>query len=208
MTGPAEASAFLPPGAPVPEGTRTPRLRLRPLCAADAELDYDAVMESAAMLRRWSGTSWPPDDFTLAENRADLERHEREHRERVAFTYTVLAPDGARCLGCVYLQPLPGEIAARTRAAHGAAVAFWVRASELPNGLEDHLLETLERWLAAAWAFDRVVYTLSPADSRQAVLLRAAGLQPVGEFAKPDGRRALAFGRPGAGDPSRPSQGS
>src|SRR5436309_16092952 len=100
---------FYPSDAPVPAGRRTGRLVLRPLCAADAAVDYDAVISSAAELRRWSGSSWPADDFTLAENRDDLERHEREHEERAAFTFTVLSPDLTRCLGCVYLTPLRPE---------------------------------------------------------------------------------------------------
>jgi RimJ/RimL family protein N-acetyltransferase len=103
---------FYPAGAPVPNEKRADGLLLRPLRATDVELDYDAVMSSAAQLRRWSQTAWPADDFTLAENLADLERHEREHLERTAFTFTVLNPGGTRCLGCVYLAPVRPEAAA------------------------------------------------------------------------------------------------
>ena len=45
---------YYPAGAPVPGEKRTHRLLLRPLRAADVELDYDAVMSSAEQLRRWS----------------------------------------------------------------------------------------------------------------------------------------------------------
>ena len=41
---------------------------MRPLRTTDVELDYDAVTSSAEMLRRWSHSSWPADDFTLSEN--------------------------------------------------------------------------------------------------------------------------------------------
>jgi len=58
---------FHPTDAAVPPELRTPRLLLRPLRATDVELDYDAVMSSAAMLRAWSQSHWPADDFTLAE---------------------------------------------------------------------------------------------------------------------------------------------
>src|SRR5207237_9759001 len=120
-----------PAGAVVPGGTRTARLQLRPLRESDAALDYDAVMESPASLRRWSQTAWPADDFTLALNRSDLERHEREHGSGEAFTFTVLDPGGARCLGCVYLAPpRPEEIAVSLGAQSPVRVTVWVRASE------------------------------------------------------------------------------
>ena len=72
---------FYPAGVPVPQGKRTSCLRLRPLRVTDVELDYKAVMSSAEMLHRWSQSDWPTDDFTLAQNLADLQRHEREHIE-------------------------------------------------------------------------------------------------------------------------------
>src|SRR5436189_5938859 len=102
---------FYPANAPVPEEKRTNRLLLRPLRATVVELDYDAVMSSAEQLRRWSQSDWPADDFTLAQNLDDLQRHEREHRERVAFTFTVLNPHGTRCLCCVYITPLRHQAA-------------------------------------------------------------------------------------------------
>jgi len=64
------------------------------LGATDAEFYYEAVMSSAEMLHRWSQSNWPIDDFTLAQNLADLQRHEREHIERMAFSSTVLNPQG------------------------------------------------------------------------------------------------------------------
>src|SRR5436190_10655528 len=101
---------FYPASAPVPEEKRTDRLLLRPLRATDVELDYDAVMSSAEQLRRWSHSGWPADDFTLEQNRDDLEQHEREHRQREAFTFTVLSLEGGRCLGCVYIKSPRPEI--------------------------------------------------------------------------------------------------
>ena len=43
---------FYPGSTPVPQAMRTSRLFLRPLRTTDVELDYDAVMSSAEMLRR------------------------------------------------------------------------------------------------------------------------------------------------------------
>src|SRR5262249_33102868 len=142
---------------------------LRPLRVTDAERDYAAVMASAEQLRAWSQASWPEDDFTLEQNREDLRRHEREHGERVAFTFTVLDPTGAECLGGVYFQPLRPEAASLgERSRHVASVSFWVRTEEVALDLDRHLLETLRAWLAESWRFDRVVFTVGQRNERQA----------------------------------------
>ena len=182
---------LLPAEAAAPEERRVSRLFLRPLRASDVHADHDAVMSSVTMLRRWSQSDWPADDFTLAENLADLERHEREHLERQAFTYTVLDPAGDRCLGCAYVQPLTPEEAAAWRGAarHAARVAFWVRESELAGELDRHLLEGLEDWFLEAWAFDRVVFSASPADERQLRLFDETGLTRLGVVSRAGGRR-------------------
>jgi RimJ/RimL family protein N-acetyltransferase len=186
-------SIAFPSSGSAPRETRTDRLILRPLRASDAERDYDAVMASAAQLRRWSGSEWPRDDFTLAENRADLERHEREHERGEAFTYTVLSPDEARCLGCVYIVPVWREAAPLCSAAACAAcVGFWVRSSEWVNDLDRHLLTTLQEWLGAQWSFDCVLFTNYIADTRQAALLVEAGLSRL-PLSWPDGRTGWAF---------------
>jgi len=186
---------FYPAGAPVPQEKRNSRLYLRPLRATDAELDYEAVMSSAEMLRRWSQSDWPADGFTLAENLADLQRHEREHIERTAFTFTVLNPQGTQCLGCVYIVPLRPEQALLYKdAACAADVGFWVRTSELANALDEHLLATLCDWFRAEWAFDCVLFTVGQQETRQAALLKAAGLEQRLVCTSWDGRPCLVFG--------------
>jgi hypothetical protein len=166
---------FYPPHAPVPAEKWTTRLLLQPLRASHVELDYEAVMSSAEYLRLWSQSTWPADDFTLAENLEDLQRHEREHTERKAFTYTVLDLDGRRCLGCVYIQPLWLETVQLCEGAvHAAAVGFWIRSSESASDLDRHLLATLREWFNKDWAFDCIVYTYNPQDTRQAALFAKA----------------------------------
>ncbi|HEY2956070.1 MAG TPA: GNAT family N-acetyltransferase [Candidatus Eisenbacteria bacterium] len=178
----------------MPAELRTPRLLLRPLRATDVELDYDAVMSSAAMLRAWSQSGWPADDFTLAENLEDLRRHEREHEAREAFTFMVLDREGKRCLGCVYLTPLPPEARALGEGAtYPAKAAFWVRASEVAGDLDRHLVTALREWLAAEWRFDRIVFTISERDTRQTALLERAGLKLRSTLTLSDGRACSAF---------------
>ncbi len=182
-----------PPSGAAPHETRTECLVLRPLRASDAKRDYDAVMSSPAELRRCRGSDWPADDFTLAENRIDLERHEREHESGEAFTYTGLAPDAMRCLGCVYIVPVWAEATPLCGAAAcGACVGFWVRASEWANDLDRHLITVLREWLVTEWPFDCVLFTNYVDDTRQAALLAAAGLLRL-PLVWPDGRTGWAF---------------
>jgi RimJ/RimL family protein N-acetyltransferase len=179
----------------VPQEKRTSRLWLRPLRATDVELDYEAVMSSAVMLRRWSQSDWPTDDFTLAQNLADLQRHEREHVERKAFTFTVLNPQGTKCLGCVYIQPLwPEDVPLCQDAAYAADVGFWVRTSELANALDQHLLVTLRDWFQAEWAFDCIVFTVGQLNTHHAALFEAAGLEQRLAYTSSDGRPWRVFG--------------
>ena len=190
-----ERTGFYPTGVAAPQEKRTGCLYLRPLRATDVELDYEAVMSSAEMLRRWSQSDWPADDFTLAQNLADLQRHEREHIERKAFTFTVLNPQGTQCLGCVYIVPVrPEEIPLCKDDVCAADAGFWVRESELARALDRHLLATLRDWFQAEWAFDRVLFTVSQQETRQATLLEAAGLEQRLTYTSWDGRPYRVFG--------------
>jgi len=189
-----------PEGSAAPEELCTERFLLRPLLATDVDLDYDAVMSSRAELRRWSQSTWPEESFTRAENLVDLERHEREHRAGEAFTYTVLAPDGSRCLGCVYVAPLrPEEEAVLGPSEAGerrARVTFWVRAADVAHDLDRRLFETLRAWFDAAWAFDRIVFTAARDEARQQGLFRDAGLVHAGDCELADGRALRVFAGP------------
>jgi hypothetical protein len=184
-----------PAHAPLPATTRTERLLLRPLRTTDVELDYDAVMASAAQLRLWSDSEWPADDFTLAGNLADLQRHQDEHERGEAYTFTVLTPDAARCLGCVYFYPLSTPMQAACPASAAAvAVRFWARSDELTGGLDCHLLATLRQWLADEWAFDCIVYPINPLDTRPTELLQSAGLALRLTYTRSNGRPWCVYG--------------
>jgi hypothetical protein len=182
-----------------PAELSTGHLRLQPLRVSDVERDYDAVMSSRAALRHWSQSTWPAEDFTLAENRDDLERHEREHERGEAYTYTVLAPDSERCLGCVYIAPLRPEEEALLAAAPGtqaARVTFWVRDTELAHDLDRRLFEALHEWFDAAWEFDDVVFATPHDEARQQQLFRDVGLADRGPCTLADGRVVRLFVAP------------
>lgn len=171
---------FYPAPRPVPVGLHHADFVLEPLTTAHLDRDYAAVMANREMLRRWSGTAWPADDFTLAGNLADLEMHDGEHRRREAFTYTVLSLDRASCLGCVYITPLTDQADANPGldpSPHDAAVGFWVTEPAAEAGLDRGLLDALRGWLAEAWEFDSVQFAVRPELAEQVTLLTDAGLE-------------------------------
>lgn len=138
----------------MPAGLTHPDFTLRMLSVADARADYEAVMASAARLRAGSPHGWPRSGFTLAENVADLARHQQEFLDRAAFAYTVLAPDASAVLGCVYINPardLPAD------ADPTADVYLWVRDEHHPE-LTGKLFQAVQGWLESCWPFVRVRY--------------------------------------------------
>ena len=192
---------FTQPGVvgSAPAELRTAHLRLQPLRVSDVERDYDAVMSSPAALRRWSQSTWPAEDFTLAENRDDLERHEGEHERGEAYTYTILATDSERCVGCVYIVPLRTEEEALLADAAGkrrARVTFWVREAEVASDLDRHLFAALRAWFDAAWSFDGVVFATARDEARQTHLFLDGGLADRGACALADGRVVRLFAAP------------
>lgn len=142
---------FVPVDFDVPLGLDAPDFRLRPLTPAVAELDYDALMSSIDLLNAMFGPEWPHARFTLEENVQDLVEHHEEFERRLAFAYTVLSPDEATCLGCVYINSHrdPGI---------DARVHMWVRQSAHDQGLDPVLFETVRRWIDERWPFRDVVY--------------------------------------------------
>lgn len=144
---------FVPADFEPPAALDHESFRLRPLGPEHDERDHEAWMSSIEHIRATPGFpdgSWPR-PMSLAENRADLERHQRHFRERVGFTYTVLAPDGpeetADVIGCVYLYPDQETDA-------DVEVQTWVRADRAE--LDIPLANAVRRWLEDAWPWDRI----------------------------------------------------
>ena len=168
-----------------PAGLKTRQFILRPLLGSDAELDYDAVIESREFLRKWEQSTWPEDDFTVAANREDLLRHERQHANGDAFTYTVMNLDETECLGCVYVLPPDAKMftgAQVTASGAGqwsdcdATVFFWVRKSRLPEQLDRVLLDSLLAWLDEEWSFNAPVIVTNEQFEQQVVMIESTDL--------------------------------
>jgi len=159
-------SLWIPPDA-VPPPLKTPRFVLEPLAGQHAELDFEALMSCRARLReelQWG--EWPPEDFTLELNRADLHRHHGEFLRGEAFAWTVLSPDRLRCLGCTYLERCP-EI-------DGAQLAFWVIDDAID--MEAELVTAVLQWVHAVWSIDRVLLPLRDTNARGIALAGTCGL--------------------------------
>lgn len=170
----------------VPAELRTDEFLLRPIRAADAELDYEAVMESKAFLRRWEQSSWPEDDFTVDANRADMVKLERRRADGESFTYTVMNPSETHCLGCVYILPTTARLFARSRitalggaqwSAYEAGVYFWIRQSRLADGLDRRLLDALGPWLAHDWRIEHHLFVTNEQFEQQVAMFEGAGLE-------------------------------
>jgi hypothetical protein len=169
---------FYPDDAPVPTALRSDEFLLRPLRAADVELDYEAVMATQEVLRRGSGGTWPRPDFTREENLADLQGHEADFDARRGFTYTVMDPTKAHCLGCVYAYPPKDEGDGRY-GDYEAVVWFWVRPDRVADNLDRRLLAALVPWLRSDFAFARVLFRAWAHDERQTAIFSDAGLRVV-----------------------------
>ena len=144
----------------VPVRVETPRFTLRMLGIHDLVKDYDAVMSSREHLwaRFAAPWGWPRADMSLEQDLIDLGWHQKEFQRRSSFAYAAMSPDGARLLGCVYIEPPVDGEATGGKAADAveAEVWFWARSSELASGLEDEIGRVVSGWLARDWPFRRV----------------------------------------------------
>jgi hypothetical protein len=187
-----------PSPLPVPAGLRSARLELRMLRAEDVDRDLEAVEASREALLRRSGGRWPRPGFGWRDNLADLVVHQIEHLRRQAFTYTVMAPGGGLCLGCLYLRPLaeqlerlvgapPEVVAAADARASGAT--FWLRPDAQAVGLDRQLLRLLRPWFREAWGFSEVMLLANDAEGRNRQLFETAGLSRSHQLSGAQGRR-------------------
>lgn len=125
---------------------------LRPIRAADAEIDYPAVMGSRDRLWAKYGEAWgwPPATMTLEQDRADLARHEREIAAHESFNYAIFDSGESELLGCVYIDP-PGE-----DIDCDAIVSWWVVDEQTGSPLEQELDRFVPDWMSSAWPFRRL----------------------------------------------------
>lgn len=143
---------FVPESFNIPSGLQTADFLLRKLTIHDLVQDFAAVASSRAHLKGIFGPDDPwPEGVTLEQDLVDLGWHQKEFELRRSFAYTVVTPDHARCLGCVYIYPCE-------KSAFDAQVFLWVRESELGRGLDQTLFHCVQNWLADSWPFAAVAF--------------------------------------------------
>ncbi|HZT92524.1 MAG TPA: hypothetical protein VFA05_10845 [Gaiellaceae bacterium] len=142
---------FVPPDFVIPGGLETPDFVLEPLGPEHNDRDYDAWTNSIEHIAATPGFPWGtwPHLMTPDENRADLEQHAEDFRNRKGFTYTVLDPGSRDVIGCVYIYPSRDTD-------YEAHALSWVRQSHAH--LDTPLWHAVKEWLAVDWPFTNIKY--------------------------------------------------
>jgi hypothetical protein len=123
---------------------------LRPITAADTDLDYPAVMGSRERLFSIFGDAWgwPPATLTHQQDRDDLARHQAEIAAHQSFNYALFDDAETALLGCVYIDP-------PERAGADAEISWWVIDDRVGTDLEHALDALVPQWIAGSWPFRR-----------------------------------------------------
>ncbi|MEM7330682.1 MAG: hypothetical protein AAF490_01230 [Chloroflexota bacterium] len=181
-------TTFYPSPKRLPKRLETADFTITPLLPAHVGLDHAALMDSIQLLRSWSGSPWPMDDFSIEDNMKDMHWHSEEHEERIAFTFTVLNPAEAYCLGCIYIKPIVEALEENPKLPvqqDGALVRFWIRDLPELQSLNGRLLQTLQQWFMNEWDFTTVYYHCRAEHTVQVEQFKAGGLKEVAPFTMP-----------------------
>ena len=142
---------FVPRDFQVPVKLETAEFRLRMLTIHDVVRDFDAVITSVDHLKTiWPGGQWP-EGLTLEQNMIDLGWHQKEFQIRRSFAYTVVSLSEKTVKGCVYIEPT-------RKRGYDAEVYLWARQSELANGIEERLLDAVQKWVTKEWPFENAAF--------------------------------------------------
>jgi len=148
----AQKIPFVPTDFNVPDTLQNEHFRIRMLTVNDVVKDYDAVMSSIDHLQEmYPSSSWPSNDLTFEQDLIDLGWHQKEFQMRSSFAYTVVRLDESQVLGCLYINPT-------TKGDYDASIAMWIRASEVDNGLDSILFDSVKKWISEVWPFKKVAY--------------------------------------------------
>lgn len=169
------------------DGFATDTFLVRPLLPTDVVLDHDAVMATRDFLYHWEQEPpYPPADFSVEDNLADLEQMRTAHLEGTRYTYTVMTADETQVLGCIYLLPGDDRMyrSAKVMSHDGTALesldatmAFWVRESTWAEGFERELLDAVIDWLDDVWAIEQWVVLTNEHLDHQMVTIESLGLR-------------------------------
>lgn len=124
---------------------------LRPIRAADVDLDMLAVMGSRERLWSIYGAAWgwPPATMTREQDEEDLQRHADEMVTHDSFNYAVFDDAETVLIGCVYIDPTSPDDDA------DAEISWWVRDEYVGNEVEAALDAFVPRWIETDWPLQR-----------------------------------------------------
>lgn len=142
---------FVPADFEPPTSLATEYFRLERLGPQHNASDLAAWTLSIEHIRNTPGFpngDWPPvGGMTRELNLADLTRHAADFTARTGFTFTVLEPDGAGVIGCVYIYPTQLQD-------FDVDVKTWVRADQAR--LDAPLAAAVAKWLTESWPWQRL----------------------------------------------------
>ena len=139
---------WLPPGWRPPRRFELPTgHHLRPIRPSDVNLHLRAVLDSQERLWSRYGLAWhwPPRSLTVDQDREQLRRREADGEQHRSFTYALFDLGETELLGCVDIDPAPGDGAK-------AAVSWWVVDWLVDSPIERALDEMVPAWIATDWA--------------------------------------------------------
>jgi RimJ/RimL family protein N-acetyltransferase len=126
---------------------------LRPIRAADVDLDLPAVTSSRERLWSIYGEpwGWPPVAMTREQDLEDLAHHEAEIEAHESFNYALFDAAETELLGCVYLDPVADPDA-------DAEISWWVVDRLVGTEVERALDTAVPQWISSEWPFTRPRY--------------------------------------------------
>lgn len=171
---------------PVPTTLVTSGFRLHRQRPSDNPKDYDAVMASKALLRTWSDSPWPEDDFSLQQNAEDLAGHIEDFEHDLAYGFSIFTPNESRLIGSLYLDPVApfiddyavDEATATRLSEFDVRLEYWLR-HDAESTFEETFVRAVLAWLEDAWWFQRPVFGSRRAMTARRALYEALGLKEV-----------------------------
>lgn len=197
---------------PVPEILETSQFVLRRQQPSDNALDYEAVMDSRALLQEWSHSEWPTEDFTLSDNAEDLAGHIEDFEADLAYGFSIFTPCQTRLLGSLYLEPVapfideyqvnPADLTQLKEC--DVRVEYWLRRGT-DERFEIDFLNAVTGWLKHDWWFANPVFGARRDMVQRRKRYLQVGMIPAAVLTSHDGTRQFHFYARSFADASNPT---
>lgn len=137
--------------------TWTKDVHLRPITAADVDIDLPVVTSNRGMLWRMYGEAWgwPPETLSREADAEDLQHHADDMEAHASFNYAILPTDESTLYGCLYIDPADSSDVPDADPRREAEVSWWLSA-DAPAPLHADIDAFALAWLRSAWPFTRL----------------------------------------------------